>query len=86
MTVTAFPNIGTAQTLQTYLHIAGIQLFTQHLGIWITDVFDAEEALEATGQTDRHLKVCNLLNATQQQHTLPHILQNEQEKHVYTEK
>lgn len=48
MTVTALPNIHTAQTLQTYLHIAWIQLFTKHLRIRLTDVFDTKEALQAT--------------------------------------
>lgn len=33
MTVLALPNIHTAQTLQTYLHITGIQLLTKQLHI-----------------------------------------------------
>lgn len=68
-----------AQTLQTYLHISWIQLLTKHLCIRVRDVSDAEEALQATRQADCHLEVCYVLNTTQQQHTLPHILQNQVE-------
>lgn len=61
-------------SLQAYICVSGIQLLIEQLGVWGTDVTDAEEALQATWQADGHLKVCHLLHATQHQHALFHIL------------
>lgn len=63
-----------------YLWIVCIQLLTELLGVRVADVLDTKEALQATGQTDRHLKVCDLLHAAQDQHALIHILENDLKK------
>lgn len=65
---------------QAYLYIIWIQLLAEQLGVRVTDVLDAEEALHATRQADGHLKVCHLLHTAQQQHTLLHILGNANKK------
>lgn len=68
--------VSSNHTLQAYLCIRWIQLLTEQLGVRITDVLDAKEALQATRQADRHFKVCYLLHTAQHQHTLLHILEN----------
>lgn len=52
-------------TLQAYLCISRVQLRSEQLGVRVTDVLDAKEALQATRQTDGHLKVRYLLHAAQ---------------------
>lgn len=60
--------------VQAYLCIIRIQLLTEQLGIRVADVPDAKEALQATRQADRHLKVCHLFDTAQHQHSFFHIL------------
>lgn len=60
-----------------YLCIGWIQLLAEQIGVRVTDIPDAEEAMQATGKAHRHLKVCDLLHTAQHQHTLLHILENE---------
>lgn len=66
-------------TVQAYLCISRVQLRTEQLGVRITDVLDAKEALQATRQTDGHFEVCYLLHAAQYQHAFLHILENRQD-------
>lgn len=71
-------------TLQAYLCISRVQLRTEQLGIRVTDVLDAKEALQATWQADRHLEVCYLLHAAQYQHAFLHTLENRQDAGLKT--
>lgn len=66
-------------TLQAHLCISRVQLCTEQLGIRVTDVLDAKEALQATRQADGHLEVCYLLHAAQNQHAFLHTLENRQD-------
>lgn len=51
-----------------------IQLLAQQPGVRVTDVPDAEVALQATRKADGHLEVSHLLHTAQEQHPLSHIL------------
>lgn len=59
---------------QAYLCVNRLQLLGEQLGVRVTDVPDAQEALQATRQPDCHLKVRHLLHTAQHQHAFLHIL------------